>query len=150
MNDRNEGRWDQLLDRELKTLPDMAAPETLLVRIMGAVRERSVQPWWHRSWQSWPPGLQGVALFMLLATTGAVCYLGAVAVDEIRLFGLATVLGSWFESLDLISTMWRAGMLMFKAGGQPLLLLTLLLVLGLYISCVGLGTACTRMLLNRT
>jgi hypothetical protein len=154
MSDRNQERWEQLLDQELKALPDLAAPETLLNRIMSAARERSVQPWWHRSWQSWPPGLQGVGLFLLLATAGAVSYLGAVAVDEIRFFGLAMVLGSWLEplgvGLDLLSTIWRAAVLLFKAGGQQLLVLTVLLVLGLYIACVGLGTACTRMLLHRT
>jgi hypothetical protein len=154
MSDRVEERLEQWLDGELKKLPDLPAPETLLVRVMGAVHERSVRPWWRCSWQAWPPGLQVVALLMLLATAGAVSCLGAVAVDEIRMFGPETVLGSWFEpfrvGLNLLGTMWGAALLVFEAGGQQLLVVTLMFVLGIYAACVGLGTACTRALLPRT
>jgi hypothetical protein len=154
MSNRDQERWDEVLDRELKALPDLAAPEPLLSRIMDAVRERSTRPWWRCSWQEWPPGLQAVALLVFLAAAGVVSYLGAVAVGEIQMVGLESVLGSRFEpirdGLELWSTVWRAGMLVFKAGGQQLLLLTVLFVFGIYLVFVGVGTTWTRMWLSRT
>jgi hypothetical protein len=154
MKDQEPERWERMLDRELAALPEREAPEALLGRVMEAVHERSVRPWWRCSWQSWPPGLQAVALLLLLVTGGAVSYLGAVALEEIRMVGVDVVLGSWLEpvgaGLDLLSTMWRAAWLVFKAGGQQLLLLVVLFVMGLYVACVGLGTACARVLLSRT
>lgn len=154
MSDRAEERIEKWLDGELKKLPELSAPESLLVRVMGTIQERSHRPWWRRSWQGWPPGLQVVAFLLLLVTAGGVSYLGAVAIDEIRVFGAETVLGSWFEplevGLDLMGTVWRAALLVFQAGGHQLLVVTVLFVLGIYVACLGLGTVCTRVLLPRT
>jgi hypothetical protein len=49
----------------LRGLPSPRAPETLLLRVMTAVR--TARPWYGREWVSWPPVCQ-VASALLFAT----------------------------------------------------------------------------------
>jgi hypothetical protein len=154
MNPPDQDRLERLIDSELRALPDLTAPDNLLKQVMAAVQERATRPWWRRSWQDWPPGLQAVALLLLLGVAGSVSYLGAVVLDEIRMFGLETVMTGWLEPWNVVrelaGTVWRAGLLVFHAGGQQVFLLTVAFVLGVYFACVGLGTAFTQIGSNRT
>jgi hypothetical protein len=154
MNAQEQDRLERLIDAELRALPDLTAPEGLFEQVMAAVQERAARPWWRRSWQDWSPALQAVALLILLGVAGSVSYLGAVVLDEIRMFGFGTVVVGWLEPWivvrELAATVWRAGLLVFRAGGQQVFLLTLVFVLGIYFACVGLGTLCTQVGSNRT
>jgi hypothetical protein len=49
-DDDLEGR----IDRALRRLPPPRAPQTLLPRVMTAVRARSDRPWYARPWFAWP------------------------------------------------------------------------------------------------
>lgn len=42
------------VDRELKGLPEIAAPQELTERVMAGIREMEAVPWWRRSWFEWP------------------------------------------------------------------------------------------------
>ena len=44
----------QRIDRELKSLPGLRAPETLLPRVLAAVRHWADRPWYARAWFTWP------------------------------------------------------------------------------------------------
>ena len=50
-DDDLEGR----IARALRRLPPPRAPQTLLPRVMAAVRARSERPWYTRPWFAWPP-----------------------------------------------------------------------------------------------
>ena len=73
MNDQD---LERLVDRELKRLPTPRAPRTLLPRVMTAVAEPRMVPWYSRPWLTWPRGLQvlSAAIFVGLVWGGGVVW----------------------------------------------------------------------------
>jgi hypothetical protein len=64
------------IDRELKALPQLSAPVTLLAKVMAAIAARLELPWYRRAWQTWPNNLRWSSLALLLISFGAICYAG--------------------------------------------------------------------------
>ncbi len=60
-----------LVDRELGRLPLPRAPRTLVPRVMAAIQEWSLRPWYERAWFTWPRGWQLASLALLMAIGGA-------------------------------------------------------------------------------
>lgn len=62
---------ERLIDRRLRALPALAAPPSLLPRVMSAARAWAARPWYAREWLTWPLGWQvgSVALMAALFTT---------------------------------------------------------------------------------
>jgi hypothetical protein len=153
MKAQNPIELEALLRRELRQLPDLHAPETLFHRVMLAVHQRERLPWWRRSWQSWPAGAQALTLVLLLAMVGAACYAGGRAAEGVSLTLLGSVFAEWlspFEPvLDLVATLGRAAAMLLRVSGQQLLLGTLLGLFTVYVACIGLGSACARLALQR-
>ena len=54
MNPNHETELEALVDRELKSLPPLAAPPSLAPRILAALAARAAVPWYRRAWQEWP------------------------------------------------------------------------------------------------
>ena len=50
MNEEHEKALERLMDRELKKLPDLPAPGSLVHRVMLAVHQRESLPWYKRAW----------------------------------------------------------------------------------------------------
>lgn len=64
---------DHPITRHLRSLPAPRAPETMLPRVMAAVRAWAERPWYERAWFTWP--LQGqiaAAAALVLALAGLV------------------------------------------------------------------------------
>jgi hypothetical protein len=148
MNDTGEQALERLLQRELKELPDLQAPETLFHHVMLAVHERAGLPWWRCSWQGWPPGFQAFALVLLIGMAASVSYLTALTIQAADLSVLTTAIEPWLDPVrsgwEVLGTVVNAAFLVFKAGGQQVLLWGAVLVFGIYFACVGLGSACAR------
>jgi len=70
MNSDYEKRLEAEIDRELKALPELRAPTTLLVRVRSAVAQRAAVPWYRQSWQMWPMIWRVTAMAVLLASFG--------------------------------------------------------------------------------
>src|SRR5262249_40733510 len=73
MNSEYEKNLEQQIDRTLKRLPDLAAPASLLPRVMETIARRHALPWYHQPWQMWPAALRACTLVLLLASCGALC-----------------------------------------------------------------------------
>jgi hypothetical protein len=148
MNEQDNKRLEEWTDRELRALPDLEAPDGFLERVMDAVRQRATRRWWQCSWQGWPAGWQAAVLVGLLAVAGWVSYVGALAVEGAWGLGAALMLETWLEplvaGLELLGTAWRAGLLVFRAWGQQVLMLGVILGVGLYALWIGLMTISAR------
>ena len=83
-------KLEKLLDAELKKLPPLSAPPSLMRHVLARLEARATLPWWQRAWWDWPRAAQaafiGVALGVAtLFTTG-----GAWANDQAA---------DWFQQL---------------------------------------------------
>ena len=135
---------DDLLDRELPRLPMFTAPGTLAPRVMAVIRAKAVAvsvPWWLQSWLAWPLYARA-ALFTAALLIASLFFSGSVVLDDqMRNYTnqnpLANLLGDFAAIGNAIALLWQK-------IGQPLFLTRVVVCVGLYFVCVGLGTAMFR------
>src|SRR3954468_14134709 len=108
MNLEYEKKLEAEIDRELKSLPEIPAPATLISRVMATIELRAALPWFRRAWHTWPDPLQGLFLVTMLALFGGICF-GAWEVTHTTTFALAVhKVGGWFSGLAAIWTALNA------------------------------------------
>jgi hypothetical protein len=152
MTNDDPKKLEEAIHRELRRLPELDAPTDLVPRVMELLAARARLPWWRRSWFTWPlPGrvLSGVAAAAVCAAAGwaiasvsvelpgrASLFDGPLAIVRVAFEAVATVLGA----LSLLAQAINANQLAFGAG----------LAAFIYLSCIGLGTACYRVAFRKT
>jgi hypothetical protein len=145
----SEPRLESLIDRELKSLPPLAAPDTLAPRVMAALAARAALPWYRRAWQTWPRAGQILSLAALAAVFAGL----AVAGGHLFPAGTARPTGGLFATVSLVASLLATvGEALLLAAKQlhPAWVATGLLVLSAgWLSCLGLGTAIFRLALAR-
>src|SRR5690349_16789548 len=57
---------EELMHRELRKLPDLEAPASLIPRVRSAIAARARQPWWRRPMLTWPLAMRAVFIVLLL------------------------------------------------------------------------------------
>ena len=153
MNPDYEKRLEAAIDRELKGLPELTAPETLSRRVMAAIARRATVPWYRTAWQSWPLSLRIPALAVLVVFFGALCF-GAWQLPhtEVVTTGAAHVTG-WFSGLitlwNALSAVLNTIILACKQLGTVFWAAVLGVILLAWVMCLGVGTACVRLALAR-
>ena len=107
---RNRGYQVQLevaIDRELKALPEIPAPASLIVRVMQAIAQRQALPWFKRAWQTWPASLQVVSFVGLaLLFTGTCLGVWELVTLGVRHYG---------STLSVLGTIWTTITVLFGA-----------------------------------
>jgi len=102
MNFDYERRLEEAVDRDLKCLPELRAPNTLMFRVMKVIEARLGLPWYRQSWQMWPVALQAVSLVVLLAIFGSLCF-GTWKLTHLESVAAATgSVGHWFGGFGVI------------------------------------------------
>ena len=144
-----EKKLEVEVDRELKGLPEIAAPATLIARVMASIELRKALPWFRRAWHTWPGSLQGLFLIAMLALFGGICF-GGWEASHTATFGLAVhKVGGWFSGLGAIYTALNAlagaGIALIKQINSAVLV-GLLCAAGLgYSLFLALGTMYVRL-----
>lgn len=144
---------ESAIDRELKRLPELAAPRTLAPRVMAEIHRRNFGPRAQASWDTWSPVPRMASLAGLVAVFAAICFGGW------ELWGMASAaaqtprVSAWVSAAD---TFWTVVATLFKAGsavlgylGPAVLICGGLVCAASYAACVGLGTAAMRYALAR-
>ena len=144
-------KLESLLDAELKKLPPIAAPASLLPNVMSAVAARARLPWWQRAWWDWPLTAKAAFLLLALAIVGAFSG-GGVMLDE----SVSNYSQQVAERFGPVTSLWDTGFTILSVGGslaekigQPLLFYGAIFIGLLYLACLGLGTVCVRYALKR-
>jgi len=153
MQNEREQKLADRIQRELDRLPLLEAPASLLPRVMAAVEARARQPWWKRSWLSWPRSCRVVFLLMSVVLAAGCAYglsfLGAGISLEPVGGSLTGSFGFLRPVWDLTLTLGNALALVIWSGG-PLLIWAIGLTVGaIYLTSVGLGTLCYRVAVNK-
>ena len=136
--------WEAALNRALKNLPERQAPGTLMPNVMRQIHARAVAPQSQGSWWQWPLALRvasGVALAALLAGLawggGHFWEANASPLLNRSIEVAQTIMGSLAGGMAAIFRVQPD----FGAGMQrPIFLAAGLLLLAMYLSCVGIGT----------
>jgi hypothetical protein len=153
MENRDERQLEELIHRELRKLPEVPAPVTLVHRVMLEVHARAHQAWWKRSWLAWPMPMQACSLLVLLASAGLVSYLTGAAWDGLSVNSIPSRAAEWLSTYAPIwqtaKTFLNACFVVLKQVGAPLLAFVAGGLLLVYLACVGVGTVCFRVAFNR-
>jgi len=136
--------WVAALDAELRQLPDVQAPETLIPRVMAVVRAKAKLPWWRRTWWHWPPAAQVLLLLGFVGLMIGLSYYGPLAWNGLATSHLGQTLGGWLQALtplwDCLAALINAFALVIRQARTLALVLAAGICLALYLSCLGLGT----------
>jgi hypothetical protein len=134
MNDRD---W---LDKELRNLPDLTAPKSLLPAIMKQVQERAAQPMWIRFWREHWTLIRNLSLGLSMALLVLLFWF-----NPARLFSSLVALSPLFrvtaEILDIAVTILNSA----RVFQTPLWLVILAVTLASYGICVVAASTVQRL-----
>ena len=151
MNEQEQ--LEQLMHGELRKLPELRAPETLVHRVMLAVHAKERQPWWQRPWLTWPRPAQWISSALFAVSVGAAIYFGTQAWQLAGIGNPLDKIWLWIVSLaplvDWLLALLNAIALVVQKGGQLYLLVGLGVATTMYLFCVATGTACYRLAFTR-
>jgi hypothetical protein len=141
------------VDRVLKELPELSAPDTLISRVLKAVHARARLPWYQRSWETWPRLCQAASFAVLLAMFLGLCVAGANLPHFSGFLPARHALTNWIANAGAI---WHAAAAILNAFvasarhlGSRIVVAALVAVGTAYALCVGLGTVCVRLVYAR-
>ncbi len=154
MNSDYDKQLEADINRELNNLPDLAAPDSLVNRVLAAIDRRSKRSWYPLSWQTWPAAMRWASLAAMLMLFAGLC-VGGWKLSQTESIMLVTHrLGDWYSALntigDTLNVLVGSGILVLKKLGTGFMI-ACLFGLGLgYAMCVGLGTLYVRLALSKT
>jgi hypothetical protein len=149
MNSDNDRQLELQISRELKALPELAAPASLANRVRAAIESRIHVPWYQRPWVTWPVALRMASFAMMLAVFGGLCFAGwELSRTETITLAMHRA-GQWFSGLNTIGNLLNilAGSvaLVVKKLGTTFII-ACLVAAGLgYAIFLGLGTVYFRL-----
>jgi hypothetical protein len=153
MNSEQKQRLERDIDRALKSLPEIQAPEHLLSRVMARIEATVAKPWYQRSWPEWPAPARFGSLFALALIFAGFCYAYWIAPEArfmqpllARLQSLANVTEALWSVLGAIAGLIAGA---FRQAGTGVLVGCAAMVFLGYALCVGLGTVYFRVALAR-
>lgn len=149
MNSHYERDLEQEIDRALKQLPELEAPETLSRRVMFAIAQRRALRWYNQPWQNWPAALRLGALALLSVLFGGLCVASWQLTRAAGMSAAMQEVGNLFSGLstvwNIVTVLLGAIVLVIKHLGTWFMV-GCVLVAGLaYALCLGLGTAYFRL-----
>ncbi len=153
MNSEYEKRLEAAIERELKRLPELPAPQTLLSRVMTSIASQAALPWYRQPWAMWPMTLRAVSLIVLAAISGGICFASWELTQAEGFLAVIHQVGGWFAGAN---SLWNAlnavlgvGLMLIKKLGTGFIIAALLAVAMGYAMCIGLGTVYVRLAFGR-
>lgn len=153
MSSRYEQRLENEIDRELKGLPDLVAPHTLILRVMAMIQQRLNLPWYRQAWQRWPIGLQALSMAFLLVAFGGVCFASWKLAHAATVVNATQQVGGWFSGIQALGhaiyLLLTALVLWIKQFGTGVVVACVAALAFGYAMCLGLGGVYLRLGLAR-
>jgi len=138
----NDHDW---LDKELRNLPDLTAPKSLLPAIMKRVQERAAQPIWIRFWREHWTLIRNLSLGLSMALLILLFWF-----NPARLFSSVVALSPLFrvtaEILDIAVTVLNSA----RVFQTPLWLVILAVTAVSYGICIGAASTVQRLAVTKS
>ena len=153
MNSDHDQQLEQMISRELKTLPELDAPDSLTDRVLAAIERRVEVPWYRRSWEAWPAALRLASFALMLMLFGGLCLAGWEMPQSEVIRQTAHRAGEWLSSFNTVGSTLHilvesAGLVMKKLGAPFILAALIAAGLG-YAMFLGFGTVCFRLVYTK-
>jgi len=143
-----EKRLEAVVDRELKGLPELTAPQALMLRVTEAIEQRSISAY-RRPWPMWPLALQAASLLLLMVLFGGLCF-ASWKVSQVE--GFTAAMQRPLEWISGLSSMWHAFTVVLASIALAVKQLHTGVLIGLfaalalgYAMCLGIGTVYVRL-----
>jgi hypothetical protein len=141
---------EQFIHQSLRSLPLRPAPRSLESRVMAALEQRAMIPWYHKSWSYWPAAVRAAFLVVSTSVTGAVVtafYVGFNGIENSTAAAHAGERLSFFTNIYHVAG-WIANLGAQILGSIPPLWLygSVAFVALMYATFFGLGAAAYRTL----
>ena len=141
---------EKFIHQQLRGLPARRAPRSLEARVMAALEQQAMIPWYHKSWSYWPAAVRGAFLALATAVTGAVVaafYFGVTGVETSAVVTQAGERLSFFTQIYHVAT-WIADLAGQVCSQIPSIWLYggLATIAALYAAFFGLGAVAYRAL----
>lgn len=150
MNQMTPEELENFIHQQLRGLPPRTAPRTLEARVLAAVEQRAMIPWYHQSLSYWPAPFRIAFLVLATGVTGLVVsgfYFGYSGVDKTFFSAEAT------EHLGFVTKLYHVGVWIAGLGAQVFASIPTVWVYGTataialcYAVFFGLGAAAYRTL----
>ena len=148
MKPDNEIRLEEEIGLALKGLPELKAPPTLTRRVMARIESRVELPWYRRSWQNWPVGLQTASFIALLLMFGGLTFGVWELFKAPETAAALNKTSDWFSGLSVlwntIHALASAALLAIQQLGTGVIIAGIVMVMFAYFACIGLGTVAVR------
>jgi hypothetical protein len=144
---------ESIIDRQLRRLPPPAAPDTLLPRVMAAVRAWSVRPWYQRTWFTWPIGLQVASLALFAGAilgAGVALPWSVLALDRFAGTAVSVATRDVPDLSARLSAVSSAVQVVWHALVHPVLVYAAVVVCVLFAACVTVAVALNHVVFGRT
>ena len=144
MNPNHENELEALIDRELKSLPPLSAPDSLASRIMATVATQQRVPWYRAGWQSWPLALRAASFVTLLTLFVGLCFGGEKAWQFASKSDSAEKVSDTFSLLGLMAktlgALVDAVPQLVRQIGTGYLIAAVALIALAYAACIAFGS----------
>lgn len=148
-----QDRLERLIDQELRRLPPLQVPESLLERVKSAIEEEQSKPWWQKPWTAWPRAIQAFFMASLLALAGSLVYALSLAPTDASAQWIATKFAGPFSAVDsafnVSLTLFNAVILLLQTAFSSWLVVAIAAVTILYAASVTAGVVWFRSALTR-
>lgn len=145
MANEPEKKLEQLIHRELRQLPDLKAPSSIISSVRARLEARASLPWYQRPWFAWPVPLRLASGILTIAL------LSGLSFGMQRLLTAASTLteSTTFSTIVSATNAITNALILAARAINPLYLAGGVALVGLmYVSCVALGTVCYRIAWN--
>ncbi len=150
MNKMTPEELEKFIHRNLRSLPARRAPRSLESRVLAAIEQQAMVPWYHKSWSYWPAAIRGTFLGLATGVTGAVVAAFYLIVNGAE---AGALMAQTSERLSFVAKIYHtAGWIIGFAANvfssiPPLWLYGgVALIAALYATFFGLGAAAYRTL----
>jgi hypothetical protein len=136
------------IGRTLQRFPAPRAPHTLLPRVLAAVQEWSLRPWYSRAWFTWPIGgqvISAAALILFVIGAAFLTMSAQAAIDQTA----ARLLSGVMPVAQRAEAMFNATRVIWRAVVEPLAVYAFAVVAVMFLACVAFGTALSHVAFGR-
>lgn len=146
--------WENKLDQDLKALPNLEAPPTLIPRVLERLQTPAAAAWYQTPWWQWPSAARLTSVAAVVVVLVVLGWLSGT-LGDLGLWRQMTLAWTEFEQamgvvFDTSQIVLGSGARFWSQYGHTILLGIASAMLATYFTCVAAGTALYQLAWRRS